>query len=137
MDNIFVDLMLNSGLIYDSMLGNWTYDNNRFNLNTVLRVGESSTFYVSVKALTAGNLSNIAYAEFNNTQISNSTFVIEVLNKTAPANKTDNNKTDNITDNTQAKVVKGAVGNNSAGNPLLLVLLSLMSLLFVNIRRKN
>ena len=62
---------------------------------------------------------------------------ITVLNQTAPANKTDNNKTDNITDNTQAKVVKGAVGNNSAGNPLLLVLLSLMSLLFVNIRRKN
>ena len=57
---------------------------------------------------------------------------ITVLNKTAPANKTDN-----ITDNTQAKIVKGAVGNNSAGNPLLLVLLSLMSLLFVNIRRKN
>ena len=138
LDNVFVDLMLNSGLIYDSMLGNWTYDNNRFNLNTVLRVGESSTFYVSVKALTAGNLSSIAYAGFNNTQITNSTFVIEVLNKIAPAddNKTDN-KTDNITDNTQAKVVKGAVGNNSAGNPLLLVLLSLMSLLFVNIRRKN
>ena len=132
LDNVFVDLMLNGGLIYDSMLGNWTYDNNRFNLNTVLRVGESSTFYVSVKALTAGNLSSIAYAGFNNTQISNSTFVIEVLNETAPANKTDN-----ITDNTQAKVVKGAVVNNSAGNPLLLVLLSLMSLLFVNIRRKN
>ena len=132
LDNVFVDLMLNGGLIYGSMLGNWTYDNNRFNLNTVLRVGESSTFYVSVKALTAGNLSSIAYAGFNNTQISNSTFVIEVLNETAPANKTDN-----ITDNTQAKVVKGAVVNNSAGNPLLLVLLSLMSLLFVNIRRKN
>ena len=61
---------------------------------------------------------------------------ITVLNKTAPANKTDNN-TDNITDNTQAKIVKGAVGNNSTGNPLLLILLSLMSLLFVNIRRKN
>ena len=57
---------------------------------------------------------------------------ITVLNKTAPANKIDN-----ITDNTQAKVVKGAVGNNFTGNPLLLVLLSLMSLLFVNIRRKN
>ena len=137
LDNVFVDLMLNGGLIYDSMLGNWTYDNNRFNLNTVLRVGESSTFYVSVKALTAGNLSSIAHAGFNNTQISNSTFVIEVLNQTAPANKTDNNKTDNITDNTQAKIVKGDVGNNFTGNPLLLVLLSLMSLLFVNIRKKN
>ena len=138
LDNVFVDLMLTGGLIYDSMLGNWTYNNNRFNLNTVLGVGESSTFYVSVKALTAGNLSSIAYAGFNNTQITNSTFVIEVLNKTAPAddNKTDN-KTDNGTDNIKDKVVKAAVGNNSTGNPLLLVLLSLMSLLFVNIRRKN
>ncbi len=137
LDNVFVDLMLNSGLIYDSMLGNWTYNNNRFNLNTVLRVGESSTFYVSVKALTAGNLSSIAYAGFNNTQITNSTFGIEVLNKTAPANKTDNNKTDNITDNTQAKVVKGAVGNNSTGNPLVLILFALLALVSVNVRRKK
>ena len=62
---------------------------------------------------------------------------ITVLNQTAPANKTDNNKTDNITDNTQAKVVKGAVGNNSTGNPLVLILFALLALVSVNVRRKK
>jgi hypothetical protein len=139
LDDVFVDLLLNGGLTYDGNIGNWTYDNNRFNLNTVLGVGESSTFYVAVKGLTTGNLSSIAYAGFNNTQVSNSTFVIEVLNNTAPAeNKTDN-KTDNRTDNIKDNVVKEdiASGKNSTGNPLVLILLSLVSLLFVSIRRKN
>ena len=134
LSDVFVELTLNDGLTvlgFDSDL--WTYENNRFSYNGILKVGESSTFNVIVNTLTTGNLSSIAYAGFNNTQITNSTFVIEVLNKTAPAD----NKTDNGTDNIDDKVIKAAVGNNSTGNPLVLILLALLALVSVNVRRKK
>ena len=138
LSDVFVELTLNDGLTvlgFDS--GLWTYENNRFSYNGILKVGESSKFNVIVNTSATGNLSSIAYAGFNNTQITNSTFVIEVLNKTAPADNKTDNKTDNGTDDIDDKVIKAAVGNNSTGNPLVLILLALLALVSVNVRRKK
>ena len=166
LNDVFVNLELNDGLsVVSADLNNWAYENSRFNLNGVLKVGESSTFYVVVNTLKTGNLSSAAYAGFDDIQKENSVFVIEVLdipgpvpgddndtdpgvdpvpvpgddNNTAPeqnANNETSSKT--VLNASQNKVNAKSVGNNNkTGNPLVLILLSLLALVFVNIRRKN
>ena len=94
LNDVFVNLDLNDGLtVVSTDLNNWVYENSKFNLNGVLKVDESSTFYVVVNTLKTGNLSNDALTGFDNAQKSDSAFVIEVLDvpdvKPVPGNGTD------------------------------------------------
>lgn len=165
--DVFVQISFNEGLKYYNMLSNfWYRDNNsRIIYNGTLNVGETSSFIVVVHTLELGNLSSIAFAGFDNALKVNSTFVIEVLNVTVPVdNETDpvpgdknntpggnedvpvpegnNTPTDNndvlILDNTSdVNADKSIDVPDKTGNPLVLILLSLLTIVSVNRRRKN
>lgn len=165
--DVFVQISFNEGLKYYNMLSNfWYRDNNsRIIYNGTLNVGETSSFVVVVHTLELGNLSSIAFAGFDNALKVNSTFVIEVLNVTVPVdNETDpvpgdknntpggnedvpvpegnNTPTDNndvlISDNTSdVNADKSIDVSDKTGNPLVLILLSLLTIVSVNRRRKN
>ena len=155
LDNVFVcESEYDSGLVYVdyvSKVGTWKHSVNKdgkhvFTLEGMLEIDDSASFRVIFNTLRTGNFSNTVTAGYNNTTVSNSTNVTEVIgNDTSDvSNKTGElenvsvklSGTDEIsvngTDNHQKEVFKASVDEMATGNPLLILLLVLM---FVPLRR--
>ncbi len=138
LENVFVrESKYDSGLDYVryySVDGNWKYSYNAgkplFTLDS-LKIGESASFRVIFKVLSAGNFSNTVEAGYNNTTVANSTNTTEGVNKTVPKN--DTNKKNETPDKPKKPEVpieknnlKTHIDKMATGNPLLVLLLALI-----------
>ncbi len=139
LENVFVrESKYDSGLEYlryYSVDGDWKFslDGGKplFRLN-LLKIGESASFRVIFKALSAGNFSNTVEAGFNNTTVANSTNTTEVVDKVE--NITEGEPTcKNMTFPTPVSEyefsevrLKVQIDEEATGNPLIMLLLSLI-----------
>lgn len=154
LDNPYVIEYDFEGLTFDSYIdesGNWDYDgNNQWTFHGTLAEQESSHFIVVFTANKVGNFTNYIVAGVNDENISyanNTTCVNDTVdtNDTTDENSTEEDTSiDNSTkDDTEKvssddfKVLKEcSVKKNVTGNPLILLLFSLISLILIPINRK-
>ena len=138
LDGVYVKETSYEGLVYDSFIdpsGKWSYDgNNCWNYEGILESGASANFTVVFYTVTPGNFTNIVVAGSNHTNETTANNTTEVFNDT----KEDTNKTDKEEKHfdKETKVTKVVTGV-TAGNPLLVLILSLISLCIVPLNRKK
>ena len=152
---------------YKSESDGLSYSNGVFTYNKELSVGDSIEFTVQYKTLKEGNFTNTVKVKSNGTDVinaSNKTSVIENItnetdnetNTTNDTNRTDkpdtNSTTDNKTNTTNTTTTTNTENNtqiaektsksidvdkSQTGNPILILLLVLLTVMFEPIRRKK
>lgn len=144
-----------SGLKYikfTSKTGVWKYDENKnqFNLQDILKVGESRSFIIVFNTSSTGLKTNTVKAGYDNTTLSNSTNTTEVVNNTSENETSDDNDdtpedvpleddpvfVNETSPDTHQELVHTNVKNYSTANPVLLALLALISMMSLNFKRK-
>ncbi|MGN0094421.1 MAG: hypothetical protein ACI37V_08250 [Methanobrevibacter sp.] len=143
------------GLDYNGFSGvDWVKSANTFTYLNDLSPGESASFNITFSAVRSGNFTNIVFASSNETNVINATNTTTVLNpndnQTNHTNNTDDdNNTNNKTNKTYSQVKKmsdskvkkyqtsGELVNYNTGNPLSILVLSLMSLSVIYLKPKD
>ena len=170
LDNVFVcESEYDSGLVYLDYIskeGTWKHSLNEkgkhvFTLTELLEIDSSASFRVIFNTTKSGNFSNTVIAGYNDTTLSNSTNVTEVINNTVPENQTNGTDETNGTNETnetnktsvtidfksdlkvkvykmkdvEKEVDKPKTDDKATGNPLMLLILALMYIPFRRFRR--
>ena len=123
LSDVYVKELKYDGLVYDHFTdksGKWIFDgNDKWILNAILAKGESAEFIVFFKTFKLGNFTNIIAAGSN------------LTNETTTHNitKTYENNTSNGTDTNDTKYIPVKPTEGSPGNPIIVLIISLMGLL--------
>jgi len=132
LDNVFVRPKLPEGLrygdyySYDSV---WNFNNGAFDLEGILKVAESKSFYIEILGEPGEYLIPID-GGYNNTVTDSTEVFVKILDNSTPGN---------VTPEDNVKPLKSpiAAGDNATGNPLLMVLLVLIALGITRLRRRD
>ena len=133
LDNVFVKINLPEGLkyggyySYDSV---WNFNNGVFDLEGILKVAESKSFYIEILG-DPGEYQIGVDAGFNGTMADSAVVSVKILDNSTPGNDTPLGPED------KSGKLKSSVGNNATGNPLLMVLLVLIALGITRLRRRD
>ena len=133
LDNVFVKINLPEGLkyggyySYDSV---WNFNNGVFDLEGILKVAESKSFYIEILGDPGEYVIGVD-AGFNGTMADSAVVSVKILDNSTPGNDTPLGPED------KSGKLKSSVGNNATGNPLLMVLLVLIALGITRLRRRD
>ena len=131
LENVYVIENIPEGLVYTGFTGDkWIKNGNKFVYTGSLAAGKSANFTIFFNTTKTGNLTNVVVAGADNTANVTANSTTEVIeNNTVPENKTDNH-TDVAIENQNTGINKSADVKNTAGNPILvlLVVLALLGL---------
>ena len=133
LDNVFVKLNLPEGLkygdyySYDSV---WNFNNDVFDLEGILKVSESKSFYIEIIGDPGEYL--IPVDGGYNATITDSTVVtVKILDNSTPGNDTPTGPEG------KSGQLKSSIDNHATGNPLIMVLLALFALGLTRFRKKD
>ena len=133
LDNVFVKINLPEGLkygdyySYDSV---WNFNNGVFDLEGILKVAESKSFYIEILG-DPGEYQIGVDAGYNGTMADSAVVSVKILDNSTPGNDTPLGPED------KSGKLKSSVGNNATGNPLLMVLLVLIALGITRFRKRD
>ena len=133
LDNVFVKINLPEGLkyggyySYDSV---WNFNNGVFDLEGILKVAESKSFYIEILGDSGEYVIGVD-AGYNGTMADSAVVSVKILDNSTPGNDTPLGPED------KSGKLKSSVGNNATGNPLLMVLLVLIALGITRLRRRD
>ena len=128
LDNVFVKPNLPEGLkygdyySYDSV---WNFNNGAFDLEGILKVAESRSFYIEILGEPGEYLIPID-GGYNNTVTDSTEVFVKILDNSTPGNVTPE-----VPDDVNKELSSLAAGEKATGNPLVMVLLSLFALGFI------
>ena len=132
LDNVFVRPKLPEGLrygdyySYDSV---WNFNNGAFDLEGILKVAESKSFYIEILGEPGEYLIPID-GGYNNTVTDSTEVFVKILDNSTPGNVTPE-------DNVKPLKSSIAAGDNATGNPLLMVLVVLIALGITRFRKRD
>ena len=133
LDNVFVKLNLPEGLkygdyySYDSV---WNFNNDVFDLEGILKVSESKSFYIEIIGDPGEYLIPVD-GGYNATITDSTVAPVKILDNSTPGNDTP------IGPEGKSEQLKSSIGNHATGNPLIMVLLALFALGLTRFRKKD
>ena len=133
LDNVFVKLNLPEGLkygdyySYDSV---WNFNNDVFDLEGILKVSESKSFYIEIIGDPGEYLIPVD-GGYNATITDSTVAPVKILDNSTPGNDTPTGPEG------KSGQLKSSIDNHATGNPLIMVLLALFALGLTRFRKKD
>jgi uncharacterized repeat protein (TIGR01451 family) len=137
LDNVFVKLNLPEGLKtgdYYSHDSIWNFNNDSFDLDGILKVDESKSFYIEIIG-EPGEYNITVDAGYNATITDSAIVSVKILDNSTPRNDTNPiTPEDNPSSKSTDKII---VDDNSTGNPLIMVLFALICFVTATLRKRK